>query len=101
MLDSCHGLVTVDEESQVIRLVHYSVHDFLLRHLEPDFTHGEKLIADLCIAYQLMEPFSTGCCQEEEQILDRLDDCPFIVYAARYWVSQSPYFVLNVSHQVQ
>ncbi|KAL8686613.1 MAG: hypothetical protein Q9224_005392 [Gallowayella concinna] len=85
VLDSCHGLVTVDEESQVIRLVHYSVHDFLLGRAEQEFAEGERLIAELCLAYQMMGPFNSGCCKDEEQIIHRLDHCPFIAYAARYW----------------
>ncbi|KAL8729051.1 MAG: hypothetical protein Q9166_004968 [cf. Caloplaca sp. 2 TL-2023] len=85
VLDSCHGLITIDEESQIIRLVHYSVHAFLLDGQEQTFVEGEKLIAELCIAYQMMGPFTSGCCQNEDEIVDRLADCPFIEYAARYW----------------
>ncbi|KAL8798444.1 MAG: hypothetical protein Q9182_006651 [Xanthomendoza sp. 2 TL-2023] len=85
VMDSCHGLVTVDKESQMIRLVHYSAHGFLLSRTEQEFVQGERLIAELCIAYQMMGPFSSGCCRDEQQIIDRLDYCPFIAYAARYW----------------
>ncbi|KAL8802592.1 MAG: hypothetical protein Q9200_006532 [Gallowayella weberi] len=91
VLESCHGLVTVDEESQIIRLVHYSVHGFLLSRPEQEFAQGERLIAELCITYQMMGPFSSGCCRdkkgriERQQIIRRLDQYPFIAYAARYW----------------
>lgn len=86
VLDSCHGLVTIDEESQVIRLVHYSVYAFLLGTQE-DLIRDERFIAKLCIEYQMLQPFTTGSCQDEGGIVDRLNHCPFIEYAARYWVS--------------
>ena len=90
VVDSCHGLVTIDEESQIIRLVHYSVYSFLQGSQE-DLTRDERFIAKLCIEYQMLEPFALGSCQDEGGIVDRLNYCPFIEYAARYWVSfQSP-----------
>ncbi|KAL8673746.1 MAG: hypothetical protein Q9168_001853 [Polycauliona sp. 1 TL-2023] len=86
VLDACHGLVTIDEESQIIRLVHYSVHAFLLGS-EGDLIRDERSIAKLCIDYQMLQPFASGCCQDEDEILDRVKECPFVAYAACYWGS--------------
>ena len=86
VLDSCHGLVTVDEESQIIRLVHYSVYSFL-QGAEEDLIRDERFIAKLCVEYQMLQPFTLGSCQDGDEIMNRLNHCPFIGYAARYWVS--------------
>ncbi|CAL8581268.1 hypothetical protein XPA_006968 [Xanthoria parietina] len=86
VLDSCHGLVTVDEESQIIRLVHYSVYSFL-QGAEEDLIRDERFIAKLCVEYQMLQPFTLGSCQDEDEIMNRLNHCPFIEYAARYWGS--------------
>ncbi|KAL8852925.1 MAG: hypothetical protein Q9221_002175 [Calogaya cf. arnoldii] len=87
LLDSCHGLVTIDEESQIIRLVHHSVHTFLLGNHE-DLERDERILAKLCIDYQMLQPFTSGCCHDEDEVIERLRDCPFIVYAATYWIWQ-------------
>ncbi|KAL8645740.1 MAG: hypothetical protein Q9226_007163 [Calogaya cf. arnoldii] len=84
LLDSCHGLVTIDEESQIIRLVHHAVYTFLLGNQE-DLIRDERLLAKLCIDYQMLQPFTSGCCHDEDEIVERLTECPFVVYAARYW----------------
>ncbi|KAL8992921.1 MAG: hypothetical protein Q9169_006740, partial [Polycauliona sp. 2 TL-2023] len=84
LVDACHGLVTIDEKSQIIRLVHFSVHRFLLGNAE-DLVRDERVIAKLCIDYQMLQPFASGCCQDEDEIIDRVTDCPFIKYASFYW----------------
>lgn len=87
LTDCCHGLIVVDEESSIVRLVHYSVHEYLCHGQPPIFPRAEKAVAELCIAYQMLETFASGCRREEEDIIRLLDDCPFIAYAARHWVS--------------
>ncbi|KAL8659664.1 MAG: hypothetical protein Q9202_007017 [Teloschistes flavicans] len=52
MVNSCQGLVTVDAESQIIRLAHYSVQEYLTNRDKEAFSEDEALIARLCIQYQ-------------------------------------------------
>lgn len=82
---SCHGLITVDEKSGVVRLAHYSIHEYLRDDHVSVFPDAEKRIASLCIAYQLMDPFSSGCCTTRDEIINLLKDHPFMAYAARNW----------------
>lgn len=84
--DSCHGLITVDQKSKIARLAHYSIHEYLRGSQVQTFADGEKIIAEVCIAYQMLEPFESECLWEESEILKMLDDCPFYAYAARKWV---------------
>ncbi|KAL8979378.1 MAG: hypothetical protein Q9205_005271 [Flavoplaca limonia] len=85
VLDVCHGLVTIEKESQIMRLAHYSVHAFLVGSHE-DILRDERLIAKLCIDYQMLQPFASGCCGNEDEIFERILDCPFVSYAARHWL---------------
>lgn len=89
MFDSCHGLIIMDEESRAVRLAHYSVHEYLRCQYAQLFPEGETLIAKLCIAYQMLEPFTLGCRHEEFEIIELLHTCPFVAYAARNWVRYS------------
>ncbi|KAL8837881.1 MAG: hypothetical protein Q9170_002356 [Blastenia crenularia] len=84
IIDSCHGLVTLDKEGLFVRLIHYSVHGYLVDG-RVFALEGNQKIAELCIAYQMMEPFTAGCCSDEDEIFDLLCKCPFIGYAAGYW----------------
>ncbi|KAL8949723.1 MAG: hypothetical protein Q9222_004199 [Ikaeria aurantiellina] len=85
IIDCCHGLVNVDKESQTIRLVHYSVQQYLVDRKERFFPLGESEVARSCIIYQMLSPFDSECRQTENEIIDLLNDCPFIAYAAREW----------------
>ncbi|KAL8715136.1 MAG: hypothetical protein Q9220_001093 [cf. Caloplaca sp. 1 TL-2023] len=85
IVDCCHGLVNVDKESQTIRLVHYSVQQYLVDSKERFFPQGESEVARLCIIYQMLSPFDSGCRQTEDEIIDLLHDYPFLAYAAREW----------------
>ncbi len=85
MVDCCLGLVTVDEESSVIRLVHYTVQEYLRGNLDQTFPLGEQTVAELSITYLLAKPFSRGCCPDQISILAVISQYPFIRYAAQLW----------------
>ncbi|KAL9612899.1 MAG: hypothetical protein Q9167_002532 [Letrouitia subvulpina] len=85
MVECSHGLVIVDEESSVIRLVHYSVQEYFHKHRRKFFPTGEKTVAELCITYLLFDSFSQGCCDDEAAIVNQLTKYPFLSYAARQW----------------
>ena len=85
VLECCFGLVTLDEESSVIRLVHYSVQEYLLEHRAGIFPSGEESVAEKCLRYLLCNAFSTGSCPDQETIRACLTDYPFYRYTCRYW----------------
>lgn len=85
MVGCCLGLVTVDEESSVIRLVHYTIQEYFHEHLDRIFPLGEQKIALLATTYLLAEPFAQGCRPDEATILTLISNYPFLKYAAKYW----------------
>ncbi|KAI8665872.1 NACHT domain-containing protein [Fusarium keratoplasticum] len=56
----CAGLVTIDEESDVVRLVHYTTQDFFERTRDKWFEGAESHIAEVCLTYLLFEQFRGG-----------------------------------------
>ena len=85
MVDCCMGLVTVDEESGIIRLVHHSVHEYLHSHHKVFGFNIELRITELIMTYLLSGPFLLGPLQTEEEIHEFLKNNNFADYASNYW----------------
>ncbi|KAL8691052.1 MAG: hypothetical protein Q9218_003636 [Villophora microphyllina] len=85
MVASCHGLVTVDDNSNVIRLMHTSVNGFLISAEKRYPLVNEVGIADTCIRYQMLQRFAYACFSCEAEIVGTMEEWPFLAYAAREW----------------
>ena len=87
MVDCCMGLVTVDEKTFEVRLVHFSVQEYLHANQSALFPDAEKIIADACITYSLFDMFGdgNGCCSSRYIIEYLIMYHPFVKYACRYW----------------
>jgi hypothetical protein len=48
---TCAGLVIVDQESSIVRLVHYSTQEYFARHCHSLFPTAEREIAEVCLTY--------------------------------------------------
>jgi hypothetical protein len=81
----CVGLVTVDEESDIIRLVHYTTQEFFKRTQRDWFPKAEIDIAKICITYLSFDIFGSGFCQSDKEFERRLQSNPLYGYAARNW----------------
>lgn len=95
----CCGLVTIDqsiaeEESQVIRLVHYTTQEYLSQIREKWFPEAEERITNVCAAYISFDVFESGVLQFEANVSDqeqcerldkRLQSNPFYAYASMKW----------------
>ncbi|KAL8872787.1 MAG: hypothetical protein Q9174_001640 [Haloplaca sp. 1 TL-2023] len=85
IVDCCQGLVSTDEHGQDVRLVHSSVHGYILSR-ERDFPlRSESALAQLCVAHMMMEPFVTPAHRTRIEVLTLLHDHPFMRYAALQW----------------
>jgi ankyrin repeat protein len=104
----CAGLVTVDEDSCIIRLVHDTTRAYLATHMfcikpREDFTTLEdpmtfnaqknddamadtqKTFAIICITYLSFTAFQDGVCQTDDEFEERLRSYPLYGYAAQNW----------------
>lgn len=81
----CAGLVTIDEQSNVIRLVHYTTQEFFERNQSTWFPNANCYIGSICVTYLSMDIFKTGHCQTREELTSRVNHHPFGVYAAHFW----------------
>ncbi|KAI0508725.1 hypothetical protein F5B22DRAFT_381530 [Xylaria bambusicola] len=95
MVSVCAGLVTVDEESKIIRLVHYTTQeyfeqeDFKQKH-DRWFLNADQDIANTCLAYLSFNVFGAGPWQNpypHDKYTNQVYQYgyPFYKYAAQNW----------------
>jgi Ankyrin repeats (3 copies)/Tetratricopeptide repeat/Ankyrin repeats (many copies) len=85
MVSVCAGLVAIDQESNVIRLVHYTTEEYFGRKRMDLFPTGQDSIVSTCLTYLSFDAFKAGYSYSDRQMDTRLDRNPFLQYAATYW----------------
>lgn len=81
----CAGLVEIEKESEVIRLVHHTAQEYFERNRSYWFPSAESHLTITCVTYLSFETFATGSCASDENFEIRLEENPFYDYAARNW----------------
>jgi ankyrin repeat protein len=81
----CAGLVTVDEGSNIIRLVHYTTQEYFDRTWATWFPNGQTDIAKTCVTYLSFSAFETGISYTVEDLEARLQLNILYDYASRNW----------------
>ncbi|EOA85575.1 uncharacterized protein SETTUDRAFT_169699, partial [Exserohilum turcica Et28A] len=85
LLSVCAGLVVVDQESAVIRLVHYTAQEYFER-IRDTWNPGAQLnMTSRCLTYLSFSIFKTGSCSSDEEFEERLRVSQFLDYAAKHW----------------
>ncbi|KAJ4862854.1 protein kinase domain-containing protein [Trichoderma breve] len=83
----CSGLIIVDEESQLVRLVHYTAQQYFENCHHTRLLEAKMSLANISLTYLTLSNFSRGFCTTDEAMSLRLKQFPFLVYAAKYWGS--------------
>ncbi|KAL6693319.1 ankyrin repeat-containing domain protein [Trichoderma pleuroticola] len=76
------GLVTIDENSKVIRLVHYTTQEFFERNQEKWLPTAKTYVAEVCSCYLSYSVFRDGLREPNPEILEKLG---LFKYAVNYW----------------
>jgi hypothetical protein len=85
MVSVCAGLVTVDEETRIIRLIHYTTQEYFERTQEKWFPNAETDITAICVTYLSFDAFETGFCPTDKGFEARLQSNALYDYSARNW----------------
>lgn len=85
ILAVCAGLVTIENESGIIRLVHYTTQEYLERKKDLLFPNTESDISRLCVTYISFDTFGSGICESDEAFEERLQSYPFYPYVVWHW----------------
>ena len=80
LLDCCQGLITVDAEASTVRLIHYTVQEYLCCH--PGFFIGpHSVLAETCLTYLNSQQVKNLTSHS----LPDYKSMPFLKYSSRYW----------------
>ncbi|PNY27023.1 Uncharacterized protein TCAP_03048, partial [Tolypocladium capitatum] len=86
MMAVCSGrLVTVDEQSDTVRFIHYTAQQYFDKNREKLFPDAECDITAVCVTYLSFNVFESGFCRTDEEFEERLRLYPFYAYAAQNW----------------
>jgi hypothetical protein len=97
LLSICAGLVSIEQESGVIQLVHYTTQDFFERVGEDRFPDAQLDIVQSCLTSLLFDVFA-GPCSSDEDLDARRKDNPLLMYAALYWRKHTN---ADIEHKLQ
>ncbi|KAJ6014428.1 ankyrin repeat-containing domain protein [Penicillium herquei] len=75
----CAGLFTIDEKSNVIRLVHYTAQEFFDRFWREWFPQAHRAMADACTAYLLYDCIDSDIFDPKDSQLE------LYAYSAQNW----------------
>jgi ankyrin repeat protein len=92
LLTICAGLVTIDEQSDSVRFIHYTTQEYLQRNQQTWLPHANTEIARSCTAYLLLEIFQNDTFpvfSERLWSLDMRERYPFYDYAVRHWATHA------------
>ena len=81
----CAGLVAIDEETDVVRLVHFTTQEYFRRTQSQWFPDAQTNITTACVTYLSFDNFKSGYCQSDEAFEQRLLLNKLYDYAARNW----------------
>ena len=89
LVSVCAGIVTVDQGSNIIRLVHYTTQEYLLRTRSVHFPDAEQEIGNACLTYLLFDNFKDGYCKTDKELESLLEQNALLDYAARHWADHA------------
>jgi ankyrin repeat protein len=89
LVSACAGLVIVDKESAVVRLVHHTTQDYLER-IGPEWNPDAPLhIATVCLTYLCFDTFKGRSSDRREDYLETLRQNVFLEYAGEHWAKHA------------
>jgi len=80
LLACCQGLVAVDKEASTVRLIHFTLQEYLRAHPEL-FSSAHSTMAEICLSYlnsQQVRALSISSSPSPQ-------DTPFLEYCSLYW----------------
>jgi ankyrin repeat protein len=85
ILTICAGLVTIDEQSNNVRFIHYTTQEYLQRNQADLLPNAKIEIARSCTAYLCINDFAVGPCSSVEDYDHRVEKFALLDYATKNW----------------
>ena len=81
LLNCCLGLVTVDREAKTVRLIHYTLHEYLSTACPDVFGLTRSIMAETCLTYLNFQIIK----EIPPTLLALPRSTPFLKYSSLYW----------------
>ena len=79
LVNSCQGLITLDKEASTVRLIHFTLKEYLSAH--SIFSSPHSGMAEICLTY-----LNSGCVKAlSAASSSHILDTPFLGYCSLYW----------------
>lgn len=85
IVKACLGLVTVDEETLMVRFVHQTVNEYLQERAASLFPGAHRMLTLSCLSYLMQPHFYTTPLSNIRDLKTLLQRHPFLNYSGRYW----------------
>ena len=86
LLDSCFGLVVIDDETMTVRFMHFTLEEYFRNNATIEFPGGHSPIAETCLTYlnfgELRQHFTTS---QSHILHENREKYAFLDYASLYW----------------
>jgi len=84
LVGCCQGLIIVDKEESTMRLIHFTLREYLFAH--PDiFSRPHSAIAEICLTYLNCQQVKTLSVATGGDLGALIDNEPFLAYCSLYW----------------
>jgi len=84
LVGCCQGLIIADNEGSIIRLVHFTLREYLSTH--PDiFSRPHSAIAEICWTYLNCQQVKTISVATKDDLCTLTNNEPFLVYCSLHW----------------
>jgi GTPase SAR1 family protein len=81
----CLGLITIQQESDEVRLVHLTLQSYLEHAFAHRWPDARVDVARTCLACITSSDLISGPCRTDKEMTARLVQHPFLGYVGRYW----------------
>jgi hypothetical protein len=85
LISVCAGIVTIDQEGGIIRLVHYTTQQYFEQIRERKFPNAQTSVATACLTYLNFNVFADGPCKDRFLLEEWRKILEFGRYAALFW----------------
>ncbi|KAL9080321.1 MAG: hypothetical protein Q9157_000908 [Trypethelium eluteriae] len=85
LVSVCAGLVVIDPESAIVRLVHCTTQEYFERIMEQWNPSALLEITSTWLTYLCFDAFKSGSSATDEEFEERLRQNQFLDYAAKHW----------------
>jgi ankyrin repeat protein len=85
VISACAGMVIVDRNASVVRLIHRTAEEYFQKTWERWIPKAHETIMESCISYLSLQQFALGTCSSFQEYYGKIEKYPLFDYVSRNW----------------